>query len=117
MSWTIPAASLNSASVPSDGSAIDLGNVRSSHGIEVVLDLTTANDTPQVWLEGSLDGVNWYSMNTPAGMPIYQVPSSQSAGTYIVLVMVANQPAQYVRATSDGPSGCATVTTLHTATA
>lgn len=53
-------------------------------------------------------------MNTPTGNPIYQVPASSPTDTYIVLVEVENQPARYVRATSDGPTACATVTTWHT---
>jgi hypothetical protein len=114
MSWTIPETSLNGAAVTANGTVIDLEEVKADHAIEVVVNLTAANAQPQIWLLGSLDGTNYYSLNTPAGNPIYTVPPSSPAGTYIVMVLVTGQPARYIQATADGPSGCATVTTTHT---
>lgn len=104
--------SLDAGVIPSIGDSVNLGGVRTEHAVEVVVNLTSGGATPNVYLEGSLDGVNWYSVNNPPSAPIYQVPGSSPVGVYIVLATVTGQPALYVRATSNGSGG--DVTTTHT---
>ena len=69
--WGIPLTALNAASVtspiPVTGTAIDLGEVRDVHAIEVIVSSFSGSGYIDTGVMGSLDGVNWYGVGSVPG--------------------------------------------------
>ncbi len=117
--WTVPAKSLDGASLTMPGAAvigaeIDLGQIMSAHGGQVITHVS--GGIVLVYIQFSIDGENWWN---PVGgnQPIYGAgtgaPLGDSSGGFAV-----SGATRYVRAfadTSESDTPASTVTTWHTA--
>lgn len=111
--WSIPQQGFNNASVGTGnqaaGGTVDFGEVRSSHACQIVINEGTAGAT-QVYLNGSLDGENFYSL-TP--VPYYTGDGASGVKTGL---LAATGAARYVQAYANQLTewgGCTGLTTLH----
>ena len=92
--------SLNAVTVPTVGTVLSLDALQSDFVMQVsVLELNT-NETVDVAFQGSLDGVNWASMNAVAtGTSTIEVSSPEGTSPVVTtMYSIAATPLLYVRA-------------------
>lgn len=89
-----------------NGAAIDLHEVLPNHAVQYVTN-HSAGDIYSVWLEGSLDGGNWYLV---PGSSYDQNTAAGSSATVVILKVATAQPARYVRCAGVAGVGAPTIT-------
>ncbi len=108
--WTIPVKSFDAVTLLpfsgsyQNGSPVDLDEVMTGHACQVIATGTSTGDQAQILLQGSLDGINWYTLGSGGAPP---APSPGATGT---VLLSGTGAARYVR-TVGYSSGSSVVTT------
>jgi len=113
--WCAPTPSFAAATLTgavSYGAQVDLLQVHSDCAVSSTISYSTG-DFYSTWLEGSLDGVDWYLIGSGPS----QGTAAPTAGTVTALTTYGLKPARYLRSagTVGGGTGSPTVSTLITA--